>query len=225
MTHNIELPWEEFKSQCLSGSQWKCIYFDFGEQYRLFAKQNSFTVLCKMQKDDGADQVDFETNYKDLITNTFVDNTQTQFERTDIVLKCAKSSAVFSSGEAEISIKVPGTPGSGDGRYVAGGYAFTDLFSFGDKMKSISIVDVDNILGYGAHTVIQTYHDADVDEVNKGWFMWPSHSVSGSASGEIEIDPLGYYGFIPSGLYLEIYFECSLATNVYCDIWWGQSVV
>lgn len=221
----IELPWLDFKTQVLETEQWSCIYFDVDGHYKLFGKQNSFTVICKLYKDDGADQIDFEMNYKDAITNTFTDNTQTQFERTDIVLKCAKYTAAFSSGHAEISIKVPGTPGSGDGRYVAGGYAFTDLFSFGDKMKSISIVDVDNLLGYGAHTVIQTYHDSNVDETNNGWYMWPSHSVSGSASGEIEIDPLGYYGFIPSGLYLEIYFESSVATNVYCDVWWGQSVL
>lgn len=219
MRFDIELPWSEFKTQILDDNTWQWIYFDVDNHYRIFAKQNDFTVICKMYKDSGSDQTDFETNYIPLVSTRFESNVQTQFERTDIVLKIAKSKATFVAGAAEISIKVPGEIGSGDGRYVAGGFAFVNLFSFGDKVTHIKVVDVDNILGYGAETVIQTYHDVDVGTEENGWYLWPSHQ----GSGEIEIDPLGYYGFIPSGLYLEIYFESSLATDVYCDIWWGKS--
>ena len=224
MKFDIELPWSDFKNSCLDNQNYSWIFFEIDQTYKIFAKQNDFTVLCKIYKDSGADQVDFETNYQSNQCFGLKSNVQTQFERQDIVLRTAKATAAFSSNEAEISIKVPGVPGSGDGRYVAGGYAFTDNFTFGDKITQINIVDVDNILGFGDHTIIQTYHDSDVDEANKGWFLWPNVSVSGNASGEIEIDPMGYYGFIPAGLYLEIYFEAASSTNVYCDIWWGQSV-
>jgi hypothetical protein len=148
---------------------------------------------------------------------------QTQFERTDIVLKVGCQEATFDeNGFAEVSIKVPGTPGTEDGRYVAGGYAFTDSYTFGDRITKIQVVDIDNILGYGAETVVKTYHDQDLIEGEQGWFMWPAPQVG----GEIEIDPMGYYGFIPAGLYLEIYFQraaSGTATKVYIDYYWGKS--
>ena len=219
MKFDIELSWNDFKSQILSSDKWRWIYFDANNHYRIFAKQNDFTVVCNIYKDSGSDQVDFDENYKSLSFSNFEHVVSTQFERTDIVLKIAKETAAFSSGEAEISIKVPGVPGSGDCRYIAGGYAFTNLFTFGDIVSKIQVTDVDNILGYGAHTVIKTYHDSDVSEANIGWYMWPAPQVG----GEIEIDPLGFYGSIPAGLYLEIYFTAAAATNVYCDIWWGKS--
>lgn len=225
MRYDIELSWSDFKTSCLDNEGYSWIYFDINNHYNIFAKQNDFTVICKIYKDGGSDQTDFEDNYQSSQSSILKSNVQTQFERQDIVLRTARATAAFSSNEAEISIKVPGTPGSGDGRYIAGGYAITDAFTFGDKITQINIVDVDNILGMGAHTVIQTYHDADVDTANQGWYLWPAYLVGGVASGEIEIDPMGYYGFVPSGLYLEIYFEAAASTNVYCDIWWGQSVV
>lgn len=224
MKFDIELPWNDFKNSCLDNQSYSWIFFDIDQTYKIFAKQNDFTVLCKIYKDSGADQTDFETNYKPNQSIGFKSNVETQFERTDIVLRTAKATAAFSSGEAEISIKVPGEPGSGDGRYIAGGYAFTDNFTFGDKISQINIVDVDNILGMGTHTIIQTYHEVDVDAANQGWYLWPGPLVGGSATGEIEIDPMGYYGFIPSGLYLELYFEATASQNVFCNIWWGQSV-
>lgn len=219
MRYDIELSWNDLKSQVLSSDKWRWIYFDVNNHYRIFAKQNDFTVTCNIFKDDGSDQSDFEANYKDLVNSNFENIVSTQFERTDIVLKLAREKSSFSSGSAEISILVPGVVNSGDCRYVAGGYAFTDIFTFGDTVTKIQVVDVDNILGYGAHTVIKTYHDADIGTANSGWYMWPSPQVG----GEVEIDPLGYYGMIPAGLYLEIYFEAAAATNVYCDIWWGKS--
>jgi hypothetical protein len=220
--HTTELPWAEFKAQCLDAG-WQYIYFDINNHYNIYAKNSEFTVLCKIHKDDNADQIDFENAYKDAATTDLKSGVQTQFERDDIVLKLCRGEAAFDgSGDAEISFPVPGTPGSGDGRYVAGGYAFTDVFGFGDYVSQVNIVDVDNILGMGAHTVLQTYHDTDIDSSQAGWYFWPNAQVG----GEVELDPIGYYGFIPSGLYLEVYFKRkagNTATTVYCDVWWGKS--
>jgi hypothetical protein len=219
----IELSWDNFKSQVLDTVGWSWIYFDVDGHYKIFAKQNDFTVVCKIYKDDGSDQSDFESNYKDNVSKLIVNNTKTQFEREDIILKLSRVQADFDvSGEAKISIKVPGTPGTSDVRYVAGGYAFTDVFSFGDAMNKIQVVDVDNIIGMGANTVLKTYHDEELDEENQGWYLWPSPQ----AGGEVEIDPIGYYGEIPAGLYLEIYFKKTIvsgASKVFCDIWWGKN--
>jgi hypothetical protein len=116
---------------------------------------------------------------------------------------------------------VPGEVGSGDGRYISGGYAFTDSFTFGDKCTAIAVVDVDNVLGMGAETVVQTYHDDQLPASAQGWYMWPAPQVG----GEVEVDPIGFYGFVPSGLYLELYFQLApsgTATKVYTDFYWGR---
>lgn len=221
----IELPWQEFKTQVIANTYFKWTYFDINNHYYIVAKQNDLSVDCKIYKDGGNDQVDFDNNYKTLANVNISGNVSTQFERNDITLKVCKFVADINATtkEAEISILVPGTPGSGDVRYIAGGYAFTDIFTFGDAVTKIQVVDVDNILGYGAHTVIRTYHDDEMAEADHGWFMWPSPQIG----GEIKIKPMGFYGEIPAGLYLELYFKmdaASTATKVYCDVWWGKNV-
>lgn len=142
---------------------------------------------------------------------------QTRFERTDLVLKCCRQFAPFgASGIAEMSIKIPA-----DGRFIAGGYAFTDSFTPGDCVTAISVTDVDNITGAGAETILQTYHDDDLPASAQGWYFWPQPQ----AGGEVEIDPIGYYGFVPGGLYLEIYYQrapSGTATGVWTDIYWAK---
>ena len=221
MKYDLELPWIEFKDQVLDSNLFQALFFDTNNEYKIFAKQNDFTVICRIYKDSGSDQSDFENNYKDSINNQIKNNVQTQFERDDILLQICRAESQFDQNcNAEISILVPGNIGQ-DVRYVAGGYAFTDDFEFGDSCTKIQVVDNDNILGYGAHTVIRTYHDADVDEQNQGWYLY----TSPQKGGEIEIDPLGFYGSIPSGLYLEIYFkkvQSSQSSKVFANIWWGK---
>ena len=173
---------------------------------------------------DGSNDIESVNSAIEYLKQTQPRAVITQFERTDIVLKIASDSTIFDgNNEAVLNFLVPGTPGSTDGRYVAGGYAFTDVMGFGDKVEEINVIDIDDILGYGANTIVQTYHETDMSESNKGWYFWPSPQ----AGGEIEIDPMGYYGFLPSGLYMQIKFKktvASGATKVYCNVWWGTQV-
>jgi hypothetical protein len=217
MKHDIELPWNEFKAQVLDVGTWQWIYFDTADHYKIFAKQNDFTAICKIFKDSGSDQTDFETNYQTNATTTFVSKSQTRFERDDIRLKMSRAEATFASGEAEVSFKLPGEVGV-DPVFIGGGYAFTDVFTFGDCVEKVQIVDVDDILGYGEHTVIATYHDETESDSNKGWYMWPMPI----AGGEVEVEPLGYYGEAIAGLYLELYFKSTAATKVYVDFILGR---
>ncbi len=218
----MTLNWQDFKS-VITGRNVPVQYCQVGENYWLKAFDGRFEVECLLPKDEtNADTADFVANFLPEANKRQRSNVETQFERTDLVLKCCRETATFDeTGRAEISIQVPGTPGSTDGRFVAGGYAMTDSFTFGDHVAAISIVDVDNIMGYGAETVIQTYHDEDVAPSAQGWFMWPQPQ----AGGEVDIEPIGFYGFIPSGLYLEIYFQrapSGTAQNVYCDVVWAR---
>lgn len=220
---NIELNWEKFK-EVKEQRKLNVQFIDANGNYYLSAAQGNFSISCTLIKNINIDPVyDFETNYMADSNKPELISVATQFERTDIVLKTIKSISSFADQEAIITIKIPGIPGSGNGRYIAGGYAFINNFTLGDCIKEMSIVDVDNLLGYGANFVLQTYHDTDVSEENQGWYLWPTNPVNASAVGEIEIDPMGYYGFIPAGLYLKMKFYSLLATNVYCDIWQGKS--
>ena len=218
----MEISWTQFK-QFLSDRNVGCNYVEIGNNYHLNAFDNSFKVDCILPLDRNLslDTIDFEDNYKASSNQKIKNTVQTEFERTDIVLKIASDSTIFDgNNDAVLNFQVPGTPGTTDGRYVAGGYAFTDVMGFGDKVTEINVIDIDDLLGYGANTVIQTYHETDMSESNKGWYFWPSPQ----AGGEIEIDPMGYYGFLPSGLYLQIKFKktvASGATKVYCNCWWG----
>lgn len=141
----------------------------------------------------------------------------TQFEKDDKRLKLACAEAEFDgNGDAEISIPVP----SG-GRYIAGGNAFTDAFCAGDKVTACSLVDVDDLLGYGPETVLANYHDSDVASANQGWYFEPRSNNT----GWIEIEPIGGYGHLPGGMYLELYFKKaagSTASKVFVNIWWGK---
>lgn len=217
MSKPLELPWSAFKAQVLDTGEWQWIYFDSENTYRIFAKLNDFTVLCQIYKDSGADQTDFETNYQPQAGKTLVSHTQTRFEREDIRLQMSRAEAAFADGEAEVSIKLPGEVGV-DSVFIGGGYAFTDVHQFGDKVTKVQLVDVDNILGFGAHAVIATYHDGRVDAGNQGWYLWPAPQ----AGGEVEVDPMGFYGEAVAGLYLELYFECGAATKVFVDFVFGR---
>ena len=141
-----------------------------------------------------------------------------RFERDDIVLKLACiAGQADANGDLALQIKVPGTPGT-DYRYAAGGYATIDAYTWGDKLKAVEIVDVDDIMGFGAGTVLKTYHDAEAPEANQGWYFWQAHGTQ----GEVEIEPMGWYGQIPAGLYLRCTFKVAPLKNIQCAIWWGK---
>lgn len=218
MKFNLELPWSDFKTQALDAGGWTLNYFDLADHYWLFAMKNQFTVFCKIYKDSGADQTEFEADYKPAENPPIINATQSRFERDDIVLKlaCAAGQA-DANGDLAVTILVPGTPGS-EYRYAAGGYAFSDLHGWLDKITKVEVVDEDNLLGFGAGTVVKVYHDSDADEANQGWYFWKTHG----GEGECEIEPIGWYGQIPSGLYLRVTFKLQALAKAKVNVWWGR---
>jgi hypothetical protein len=146
---------------------------------------------------------------------------------------------VNSSGTAVISIKIPGTFGSGQGRYVLGGYAISADYNIGD-ICTCRIQDIDRniammvalainpaattpvpdatIQGMGVipniglafpnYPIIQSYTDDEMPSANQGWYFWPLATGSSTPpAGEIEINPIGGYGFIPSGFYVIVTYQ------------------
>jgi hypothetical protein len=188
------------------------------ENILIFASHFSSSFYARIKKSvQLEDLADFDENYRAIANTTVAGEVVTQFEKNDKVLKLASATGSFEANEARCAIVVP----SG-GRHIAGGYGWSDKYFFGDRIREVNVLDLNDVLGYGASAVVKTYHDVEVEDKNKGWRLYPAHQDS----GEIEIDPIGGYGFIPEGFALEIVFEKvpgSSASFVACDIWWGKT--
>lgn len=222
----MEINWSEFKN-IVDVKNISIQYVTVGNNYLLKAIDGGYENTCLIPTDpEHADTIDFETNYK-LNGNRHTTNlVTTQLELNDKVLKLASSIADFTGDEAVLEICVPGTftgvdHQTCDGRYIAGGYGWTNDYEFGDRISKVEVVDKDNIFGYGAGVIVKCYHDENLDEFNMGWRLWASLN----GEGEVEIDPIGGYGFIPSGLYIRITFlknPTSNASKAAVNIWWGR---
>lgn len=202
-------------------------YVDLIDRYFLKTKLDPFELECILKKNEDLSSIeDFELNYKDLSNIPLESRVVTHFELDDKRLQLASAVAQFDqNGEAEILVQVPGefNP-SVPSRYMAGGYANIDRYTFGDRMYAVDLVDVDNILGMGADTVITSFCDVDLPEEKQGWRFWASEG----GEGEIEIEPIGGFAAIPGGLYIRVRFRRAVngtATKVACAVWWGVKFI
>jgi hypothetical protein len=151
--------------------------------------------------------------------------TQFELDNKDLKLAKARGDVDTDTGLAVVQILVPGTPGTTDGRYMAGGEAFMYPLDVGDAVVKLEIVDVDNILGYGADTVLKAYHDDELPEANQGWFF-PIEQTDGTHhAGLVEVETLAGYGFIPAGFYLRITAKkvsTGIAGTFFASVFWGK---
>lgn len=211
----IQVNWSQFKELLDKGAV-RARYVSTPNGYAIYGCDQALVFQCAVVTGE-ADCTEFENSYQAAIDSVRAASVATQFEREDIRLQMSRAEAAFASGAAEVSIKLPGTVGT-EPVFIGGGYAFTDVHTFGDCVEKVQIVDIDDILGFGAHTVVATYHDDRVAAGNQGWYLYPAPQ----AGGEIEVDPMGFYGEAVAGLYLELYFKCSAATKVYVDFIFGR---
>lgn len=149
-----------------------------------------------------------------------------QTEKTDIILRMACGTKQSDAqGAAQVNILVPGTPGSGDGRHVEGGHAWFDSFHHADVFE-VYIIDLDNITGYGAGTVVGTYTEDFSAHANPnndgvaGWMPTPSEQ-------SVSVKSMGFFGFVPSGFYLVIKGQKgdSIESHMHCNVKWGAKSV
>lgn len=212
----MEITWDEIKT-VIDDKGISPQYVVVGNNYWIKAIDGMFEVECLIPTDPThVDTLDFEANYKPTANAILKTNVVTAFEENDKRLKCARGEATYSSNECTISFPIP----SG-GRWIAGGSAFTDVFYCGDYVHTCQLVDVDNILGLGANTVLANYEDSDMASGSQGWYFEPD----ANGTGFIEIEPIGGYAYINEGLYLKLNFKkhgSSTATKVFVNIWWGK---
>lgn len=159
----------------------------------------------------GADQTTLSSlvqNYQDsepAPNNQPIIPVMTQYETNDKDLKLAKAMQVVnpSTYKAVMSLKIPGTFGSSDGRYVAGGYAISEDYNKDDYV-TVRVEDTDRLIalavaqsqnpsatqpvddatmqqmgvipGSGAfpeYPIVKSYTDDELDIANEGWYFWP----------------------------------------------------
>lgn len=215
----IELSWENFKTQVLDTNVWQWTYFEVNDEYHIYAKQNGFVILCKINKtNDPTNSTEFEDDYMSLVSFQIIDKVQSRFEMDEIVLKLAKiNGQADSNGDLALELVIPGTFGVTE-RYIQGGYAYTDSYQFTDAVTKIEVLDYQNYMNYGANTVLKIYHDSEVDTANQGWYF-EKHFGN---EGVVEIEPMGWYGQFLGDLKLKITFKVAANANVKCLIWWGK---
>lgn len=253
---NVSLNWSEFKNQIVS-REIPIQYIESSEYYYLCAFDGNFEIDTTISTVDNDDKTDFETNFKAAANVSPSAQVTTQYEKNDKDLKLArgKCSVDPETRTAEIAIKVPGTFGSGQGRYVLGGYGFTSDYNI-DDVATVRVEDKDRniawaialsmnpdateplsdetvkalgaIPGIGAfpdYPVVKSYTDDELDADNQGWYFYPVYIGNDICVGEVEVNPIGGYAFLPAGFYLVVTYqrpEGITTGTIRVDIDWGK---
>lgn len=79
---------------------------------------------------------------------------------------------------------------------------------------------------FPAYPIIKSYTDEEADEANRGWYFWPlAQGNNLPPVGEVEVNPIGGYGFIPSGFYIKLIYqrpEGKTTGSMRVNIDWGR---
>jgi len=131
------------------------------------------------------------------------------------------------TGIADIVIKVPGTFGLDQhgnllkGRTIEGGFGCFSTQEAGDYL-TIELRDDDNLLGYGAGTVLDEFHDTTVPADNQGWYFMGSNVLD--LNPIVSDDPTD----LPCAMYLHICgHKASIpdpAHTFYINLHWGARI-
>jgi hypothetical protein len=152
-------------------------------------------------------------------------------------LKMACASAISSaSGEIDLPVKIPGTPGLGT-RVIDGGSGWFDTPIPGDRFAGVNIEDIDGLLKiplisggmseqeaidalqqtYPAYPIIGKFHEDSVTPpMEEGWFMFPD--------GRTIVESIGEEETLPSGFYLRFLAQKASAVvdTFRVNIFWGD---
>jgi hypothetical protein len=192
-------------------------YLEEDNSYTLYAIDGSLGMSCHLQKDNGVDHLDFETNFKSKGNKDIQTLVTTQNEKDDKTIQIISFKSISDNdGYISTSLRVPGTFNGINGRFIDGGTAFFGTHTNGDKIISIDVIDRDNVLGYGVDVVLSSFHDDEAEIENKGWYIGPS--------GLIKVPKIGGYGFVLSGLYFRVRAQKGTPSvdTLYINISWAK---
>lgn len=195
----IRLSWTEIKTQSVTRKQ-GLQFVERSSHYRVFILDGSFEAECFIKKTNpaNADQLDFETNYKNNLT--------TNKQLIQRVALTEAPSSLIPAVEGFNFTAIANTTTSFDFQltkaYILKGAAFlSPNASFGDFLKA-ELVDKDNLLGQGANTILAT-------PINK---LFLQSTIN---SGPIKRENSAVSELPIPGLYLRItYTNAALLDNV-----------
>lgn len=191
---SIKLTWEDFKG-ILDGQSLSFQYFEIRNTYCLYCANGPIVIKCLIYKDNSADQTDFETNYKSKGNSDIKAMVLTEPKNISTTLYKAVPVTEVAAGELKaIDLKLVAVA-SETKQILYGGALYANTPDFGDYVK-FQVVDVDNIIGYGAGLVLNEY-------IVKAYL---------NNNGTFEdYDEAGAY--IPVGLYLRCLYKSEKSTG------------
>lgn len=214
----VRMQWSEYSQAVVERGLSIQVVSDNDVFYKLLSYDGPLAIECSILKSETADVEDFENNYSSVTGKQVKANVRTQFEDEEIVLKLMRAKGqADANGDLVLTIPIPGSFPS-VGRYAAGFWCFTDNYGWDDHIEMIEVVDVDGLTGMPAGTVLKVYHEDELDPENKGWFFWLNYATE----GEVEVEPLGYYGQIVAGLSVRITFKVAANAKVKINGYWGK---
>lgn len=181
------------------------------------------------------------SNQIDYLKSNLSKEVTTQMEKSDKDLVLASDMQPFIGNICTLQVLVPGAPGVVGSRLIAGGYGFTNVFGWNDRVSKVQLLDKDYVYAgslYPAEAApgvtwadamplgveLGSYTDDDLPEAYRGWRLW----CDDGNQGGIDIDPLGGFGKLLSLCYLTITVEktnTSGATHAALNVWWGRPSV
>lgn len=161
--------------------------------------------------DGGNNAVSGLNNQIDLLKDRYV---EAETIKETALPKMYKGKATVSSQVATVLMKIPGTAGT-DYRYLKGAFGWFENYHADDYIKAY-LTDEDNILGYGAGTVIREFTDTEAADANEGWFAPPDKVI--------EIMGIETVMEILSGLYVKVvaYKGDTTADTFRVNMYWGK---
>jgi hypothetical protein len=163
------------------------------------ANDINFTWSIPKLLDDGVttnpDYTDFVTNYQSLC-NYAIGARAYAFASSDFLYNASGITATVPHGTTvAIDFKIPGTIGTF--MYLNGAYAITQNAVFGDYVNAY-VIDKDNVLGYGANTVLSSY-------INH-WYIDPANPLDITTP---------YAAKPPAGVYIRVVY---VSTGALLDV-------
>lgn len=193
-----DLTWSQFKD-FLDNPSVKSTYLEFPDKYILRATNTAFNVGCILIKDSGADQTEFEADYKaniDLLSSRAgllepfaVPSYAINHDGITAPVTCTKNATT------NVDYLIPAD------KYIFGGELLLKDVQFGDKVDA-SVVDVDAIIPEVARAATcENWPTVSTYIVN--------HYVDcRSSTGYVAVDTRPLCSKILAGLYLRVSVTC-----------------
>jgi hypothetical protein len=204
----ISVSWPDIKGFIADRKDVSLQWLDLSSKYHVFAFDGPFSLRCLLPQDGGAEQLDFEANYKATGNKSVKSEVITLFEKNDKDLKCCSGTVQVdpATGIGVVEIQIPAT-----GRWMNRGNAF---FTATEPNRATGIEVCTPPTGLPANTLypgqpalppgypLKSYHDDEMPAVNQG-FRVPA-IASGALAGVSDVETLAGYGWIPGGLVVRI---------------------